>query len=161
MDRGSEFAWIASYLHGQRRQYSKTGAQARSRCFLAREPWFDARLSSHGYEYAESRCGRCSLHVCGLVKFAEPQRWALFESWSAEAKLLWVYMGRPRDAFLLPIVRVWPCAEPKQVLFRRRSGRDVRQRGYGDFAKVNLKSGIFWNIDSMQGYDLVSQGGGL
>ena len=54
-----------------------------------------------------------------------------FQSWSAEAKLLWVYMGQPRDAFLLPVVEVGPCTEPKQVLFRRRFGRDARQHGYG------------------------------
>ena len=103
MVSSSEFVWIASYPHGIRR---KGQGHQRTRCVIAAEPWLEQVLQDNSLDIEIRQTNRVSLQVVGLARLAQEEAhscWAILSNWGAEARVLWTYLGRPRDAFVLPI----------------------------------------------------------
>ena len=53
---------------------------------------------------------------------------------------------------------MWTC-DPKQVHFRQRLRADSRERGYGEWANLNLSTPVFRNADTLEAYELVPSTG--
>ena len=158
-----EFVWIASYPHGHRR-LGFPGLAKDARCLLEPEAWFEHILNTNNLNIQSRKNNKVDVQTIALVRLVatRPQQWTVLAIWSNQARLLWKYLGCPKDAFVLQIERVWPCEEPRQVFLRRRHakrGPETRERGFGEFAKVTLSNSVFWNRDSLHGHVLLESGG--